>query len=243
MSRRVVAPFLLLVAAALCVAAVFAVHRIESRGGPLSQPSATTYFSPDGDGVQDEAEVRFTTRQPERVTVEVVDLDSGERITLRDAARVDGETTIEWDGATEDGSRAPDGAYRFQIRRAGDSRTYAPTKPTVVDTTTPIGVLDRATLELGELRGVAFLPDGERLEVFARGDEDPLPGMRQFKPRDQTGTSAQPVQVTPPDGTFAVRFTIAAEGTPERIDVVDLAGNRRTVFPDPDGRVDYRANG
>lgn len=239
MSRRVLAPVLLLLAAACSIAAVFAVHRIESRGGPLSQPSATTYFSPDGDGVQDVAELRFTTRRPERVTVDVIDLDSGTRVArLRDDARVDGETVVTWDGTGADGSSLRDGEYRFRIRRADDSRAYSPTRPTVIDTAIPIGVLDRATLELGELRGLAMLGEGERLEVFGR-DGAEVEGLRQFRP-DPGARSAQSVNDAP-EGTFPVRFTIALDGTPLRIDVVDRAGNRRQVFPDP--AVDYRANG
>ncbi len=237
MSRRVIAPVLLLLAAACSIAAVFAVHRIESRGGPLSQPSATTYFSPNGDGVQDVAEVRFTTRQPEDATVIVLDTSDGSRAATILDERVDGETTLTWDG-TIDGRRAPDGEYEFLIRRAGDSRAYSPTRPTVVDTTDPIGILDRATLELGELRGLAMLGDGERLEVFGI-DGDAIEGLRQFAPNPDAA-GARPSRPAP-DDTIPIRFTVSLEATPERIDVVDLAGNRRTVFPDPD--VDYQANG
>ncbi|MCW2922180.1 MAG: hypothetical protein JWL76_2054 [Thermoleophilia bacterium] len=238
MSRRVLAPVLLLLAAACSIAAVFAVHRIEARGGPLSQPSATTYFSPNGDDVQDTAEVRFTTRQPERVTVIVRDLDTGDQVTLADDQRVDGETTLEWDGRTRGGTQAPDGEYRFTIRRAGDSRAYAPTRSTVLDTSAPIGVLDRATLELGELRGLAMLGPTEKLVVYdAEGDE--VRGIRQFRP-NPASRSAQPVNAAP-RSSVPVRFTVTLEGTPSRIDVVDLAGNRRPVFPDPD--VQYQANG
>lgn len=238
MSRRVLAPVLLLLAAACSIAAVFAVHRIEARGGPLSQPSATTFFSPNGDGVQDEANVRFTTRQPERVTVQVTNLDTGDQVTLADDERVEGETTIEWDGTDQSGETLPDGDYRFSIRRAGDSRSYSPTKPTVLDSVAPIGILDRATLELGELRGLAMLGPNEKLVVFA-ADGDEVRGIRQFRPNPQS-RGAQPTRRAP-RGAVAVRFTVALEGTPSRIDVVDLAGNRRVVFPDDD--VQYEAKG
>lgn len=239
MSRRVLAPVLLLLAAACSVAAVFAVHRIESRGGPLAQPSATTYFSPNGDGVQDEAEVRFTTRQPERVTVEVED-ERGIRVTTLAADElVDGEVRHSWDGGgVNDGATVADGTYRFIITRAGDDRTYSPTTPTVVDTDAPIGILDRATLELGELRGLALLGVGERLEVFERQGSK-VSGIRQFAANPDSA-GARPSREAP-RGTNPIRFTVSLAGTPLRIDVVDLAGNRRTVFPDPD--VDYRANG
>jgi hypothetical protein len=240
-SRRVVAPVLLLVAAALSVAAVFAVHRIEARGGPLSQPSATTFFSPDGDGVQDEAEVRFTTRQSERITIDVVDQGTGDRVArVLDDERVDGERIVTWDGAGDDGTRLRDGEYRFVIRRAGDARRYSPTTTTTIDTREPIGILDRATLELGELRGLAMLGPGEQLEVFRRGDAvRPVDGIRQFSPNPDSA-GAIPGRRAPAN-TKPVRFTVALEGTPERIDIVDKAGNRRQVFPDT--AVDYEANG
>jgi hypothetical protein len=231
---------LLLLAAACSVAAVFAVHRIEAKGGPLAEPSATTYFSPNGDGVQDEAELRFTTREPEVVRARVINLETNDEIFLLDDERVDGETRVEWDGMTEEGTRAPDGRYRFLVLLDGGSRGYAPTKPTVLDTRAPIGILDRATLELGELRGLAMLGDGEELEVFARGGgDDPVEGMRQFRPNPQS-RGAQPQRTAPKD-TFPVRFTVSLDGAPERIDVVDKAGNRRTVFPNE--LVDFRANG
>ncbi len=242
MSRRYVAPALLLLAAALSLAAVFAVHRIEARGGPLSQPSATTYFSPNDDGVQDTAEVRFTTRQPEVVTVDVVDARDELVVRLAKDERVDGETRFEWDGRDGDGELVPEGPYRIWITRGGDDRVYAPIADTVVDVTRPVGVLDRATLELGELRGLAFLAEGETLEVFRRGEDEPVLGGRQFRPAPGA-EGAQPEQATPPADAFAVRFTVSLDGAPERIDVVDLAGNRRVVFPDPGGNVIFRANG
>ncbi len=240
MSRRVLAPVLLLLAAACSVAAVFAVHRIEATGGPLSQPSASTFFSPDGDGVQDEAEVRFTTRQPERITVDVVTL-AGDRVArLVSGARIDGSRTFTWDGRRDDGELADEGAYRFRISRAGDERRYSPTTTTTLDVTPPIGILDRATLELGELRGLAMLGEGETLEVFQRGSDEPIDeGMRQFRPNP--GSRGAQSQRTAPKDTFPVRFTVSLAGAPERIDVVDKAGNRSTVFPNE--LVDFRANG
>ncbi len=238
MSRRVLAPVLLLLAAACSIAAVFAVHRIESRGGPLSQPSATTFFSPDGNGVRDKAEVRFTTRQPERITIDVVTPDDSRVARLLDGTIVDGARTVEWDGRNADGETVPEGTYRFRITRAGDERTYSPTTTTVVDLTPPIGVLDRATLEFGKLRGLAMLGDGERLEAFD-SNGDLVKASRQFRPNPDA-YSAQPLGDAP-EGTVATRFLFPLNATPDRIDVVDAAGNRRRVFPDPG--VEYRANG
>ncbi len=228
MSRRVVAPVLLLLAAAVSIAAVFAVHRIESRGGPLSEPSASTYFSPDGDGVFDEAEVRFTTREPQRVDVEVVDSRGAHVRQVARGLEVDGPRELTWDGTDDDGALADEGEYRFRIRLAGDDRTYSPTQATVLDVTTPVGRLDRWTWEGGELRGLALLEPDVRLEVVDSGGE-PLEAMNAFLPQ-QSASSAQP-EGPRPAGTLSVRFTVPVDRDQVPLDTVgifavDLAGNR-----------------
>lgn len=233
MSRRVVAPLLLLLASALSLVAVFAVQRIEARGGPLSEPSASTWFSPDGDGVQDEAEVRFTTRRPELVTVDVLDEDGRMVRRLADRVRVDGPRELRWDGRDERGDVVPEGRYRVEIRREGDSRTYSPARPIVVDVTRPVARLDRATWEGGELRGLALVEPDVPLEVLDDGGEA-LDGIVAFRPRPQA-RSAQP-EGPRPAGTVPVRFTVPLDlsSTPIRslrIDAVDRAGNRTRVLP------------
>lgn len=233
MSRRVVAPLLLLLASALSLLAVFAVQRVESRGGPLSEPSASTFFSPDGDGVQDEAEVRFTTRRPELVSVDI--LDEYGRLVRRlvDRVRVDGPRELRWDGLDDDGQVVAEGAYRVELRRDGDSRTYSPARPIVVDVTEPVARLDRATWEAGELRGLALLEPDVPLEVLDHAGE-PLEAIVAFRPRPDA-RSAQPEGPRPP-GTVPVRFTVPLDlsATPIgslRIDAVDRAGNRTRILP------------
>ena len=228
MSRRVVAPVLLLLAAAVSIAAVFAVQRIESRGGPLSEPSASTYFSPDGDGVFDEAEVRFTTRSPQRVDVDVVDARGSVVRSITRDLEVDGPRELTWDGTDEDGELVAEGEYRFRIRIAGDDRSYSPTQSTVLDVTVPTGRLDRWTWQDGELRGLTLLEPDTRLEVVD-ADGEPLEAMRAFLPR-QSARSAQP-EGPRPAGTIPVRFTVPLDRDAYPldsigIDAVDLAGNR-----------------
>jgi hypothetical protein len=228
----VLAPVLLLLAAACSIAAVFAVHRIESSGGPLAEPSASTYFSPNDDGVQDVAEIRFTTQRPERVTLIVVDERGRAVRTLLDDERIDGPHEVEWDGADDAGRTVDEGEYRMRISRAGDGRIYAPTRPTVVDVTPPEGRLDRATWELGELRGLALLEPVAKLEALDRYGFV-LEGMRAFRPRP--GARSALPEGPKPDGTVAVRFTVPLEsGTVPfdevRLDAVDKAGNRTALL-------------
>ncbi len=235
MSRRVVAPALLLVAAALSLAAVFAVHRIESRGGPVAEPWATPFFSPNGDGEQDEATIRFTTQRPERVTVVVV--DSGGtvvRMLARDE-HVDGRHSITWNGSGDDGSILPEGEYRVHITRAGDSRVYSPTRPVTIDVTEPIGRLDRSTWVDGELRGLAQIEPDSTLEAVASNDTV-LEDLRSYEPHDSLAAS-QPVGPRIPD-TVVVRFAVPLDRDDVPLDtlrlyVVDRAGNRVDLLAGP----------
>lgn len=229
MSRRTVAPVLLLLAAACSIAAVFAVHRIEARGGPLSEPSAIPpAFSPNGDGIQDEVTIAFTTHQPERVTVDIVAGDGRRVARLLDDEPVDGEVEVAWDGR---GAR--DGHYDVRIRRAGDDRTYAPAGGIVLDTRTPRGVLDRATLEGRQLRGLAMLHEGEEIVVTTASGRDLGEHLRAFRPRSADAASARPTRPAPP-GTKPVRFLLdlPAGALPVQVYVEDAAGNRRSVNAD-----------
>lgn len=217
-----------MLAAACSIAAVFAVHRIESRGGPIAEPSVSTYFSPNGDGVQDVAEVRFTTQQPERITVRVLDADGATVRTLLEDRRIDGAHITRWDGTDDDGERVADGAYRVHITRAGDSRVYAPTKPIVVDTAVPVGRLDRASLVDGELRGLALLEPGVTIEVVAPDGVTIDENLRVFAAAPGSA-GARPSGAVPP-GTSSFRFVVpipARVGAGDLdIVAVDLAGNR-----------------
>lgn len=235
MSRRTVAPVLLLLAAALSIAAVFAVHRIESMLGPFSEPWATPWISPDGDGIEDVARISFTTRRPELVDVDVVDEDGDVVRHLVDDERIAGPYRTTWDGRDDVGDVVPDGTYRPQITRAGDDRAYSTTRPITVDTLAPIGRLDRATLQEGVLAGLALLESGAKVEVVG-ADGQPLP-TRSFRTRSPDAASARPIGPHP-EGTRPVRFSSRVGDAPlESLDVlaVDRAGNRRDLLAD-DGR-------
>lgn len=217
MSRRIVAPILLLIAAAFSIAAVFAVHEIEAAGGPLSEPSAVPpFFSPDGDGVQDEVEISFTTKRPERITVEIRSSDGELVRSLMGHERVDGEHSVSWDGRG-----AAEGAYRAVITRAGDPREYETTERIVVDTTPPHGRIERTSIVGERLTGLALLEPGADL-VFLADDGDELEG-RVFAPPNPDAASAQPGGPVP-EG-LEVRLWYV-EGMPDEILLRDRAGNQ-----------------
>lgn len=239
MTRRIVAPIVLLVAAACAVGAVFAVHRIEARGGPLAQPFNTAYFSPNDDGVLDAATIRFTTHQPERVTVEIVDR-RGELVRrILDDEPIDGPSTHTWDGRDSHGRLVPDGTYWTRITRAGDARVYAPTGPMRIDTVAPVGVLDRATRTDRELRGLAFADAGAALVLVGRTG-DRIDGMRTWRPA--SGTTSSAPSATVPRGATAMRFSLPITGdgsalTGSVLALVDAAGNRTDLAAIDDPRI------
>lgn len=227
MSRRAVAPLLLLAAAALSVAAVFVVHGVESRGGPLAEPWATPFLSPNGDGVQDEARISFRARRAQDVSVDVAGAGGQLVRRLLEQERVEGATELEWDGRDEHGAVVADGEYRIRITREGDRRAYEPARPVTVDTRPPIARLDSATLEHGRLRGLVLLEPGATVVVEDAAGVA-LDDLRAFRPRDPDAASAQP-RGRRPDGTVAVRFLAEVGDRPARelrIHARDRAGNR-----------------
>lgn len=218
MSRRTVAPIMLLVAAALSIAAVFVVHDIESAGGPLSQPSAVPpHFSPNGDGVQDTVEISFTTKRAERVTLDILDADDRRVARLLDDERVVGEETVRWDG---DGAR--DGRYRAVLTRAGDDREYEPVNPIVLDTRPPRGRIDRARLEHDRVLGLALL-EADTTIVFLDANREPIEDSRVFAPPNPDAASAQPTGRVP-RGLDVLLFYV--DERPFDLYAEDLAGNR-----------------
>jgi hypothetical protein len=163
---------ILLVAAAAAVVAVFAVHRIEERGGPLSEPYATQFFSPGSGGEKGTATVRFTSREPQRATIDVRRCDStGVVRHLVRNRRVDGPERFAWDGRDDAGKSLADGCYEVGIRLAGDPREYQPAKPTWIDTTAPVAAVDRSAIKDGVWNGLVFTEPGVHLEYVLGTDE------------------------------------------------------------------------
>jgi hypothetical protein len=234
-SRRIAAPLLLLVAAALSFAAVFAVHDIEATGGPVGQPSVQPpYFSPNGDGVQDTVAIGFTTKRPEHMTIRIrrVGDEAGLVRTLVKNEVVDGPKTFHWDGTNDQGKRVLDGAYVALITRRGDSRVYAPVNKIEVDTAKPRARLDRATFADGQLRGVALLqPDGTKI-VVTDAEGEAFHGFRTFTPRNPSAESATP-HGRVPVGTGVKRFVGGVDDIdPDDLHIYaqDLAGNRTDLL-------------
>lgn len=219
MSRRILAPLILLVAAACSIAAVFAVHRIETSGGPVSEPFASRF-------VDSQVHIRFTTRAAERITVTVRDRDGRVVRTLLDDSKIDGPETLTWDARDESGRVVPNGLYRVRITRAGDPRSYGPARPVMVDATPPKARVDRASYVDGELRGLVVVEPDVAI-VVEGADGERLDELRTWVPKDGTvaGRTTRPV----PEGHLVIRFAAPleeAELDGLQLYAIDAARNR-----------------
>jgi len=136
------AGFVLLVAATF--AAFFVAQRLKSAPKVAAVTQITRHFSPNGDGRRDVAVISVRVRKDDDVTIAVVD-DTGTEIRrLAEAlpATARRPVAVRWDGTTDAGGRAPDGAYRVRVglRRGGRAVTIGPTlwldtaapRPTVI---------------------------------------------------------------------------------------------------------------
>ncbi|MEO6867245.1 MAG: FlgD immunoglobulin-like domain containing protein [Gaiellales bacterium] len=220
MSRRSVAPLLLLLAAAASIAAIFAVHQIERGDGPLAEPWASHAFAP---GVKD-AKIRFATRRPERITITVTDPDGRVVRTLLSDEPVDGPRIEFWNGRDDAGTIVDDGAYRIEITRDGDPRVYAPTRSILVDSLPPVAQLMRAVVVDGTLNGRALIVPPAKIRVFD-ADGEPLGGLRAWR------RAGDPTPADAPTGARPIRFSVGVSKRVGMIDdlrivAVDAAGNQ-----------------
>jgi hypothetical protein len=109
---------------------------------PVGKARAREYFSPTCECRTSAARIAFTLRQADQIDAVVVDSDGQPVRTLavgdeRDAGRV----VFGWDGRTDVGALAPDGAYRLRLRLSGDGRTIVVRDVFRLDTIAPTAEL------------------------------------------------------------------------------------------------------
>ena len=120
-------------------AAVFAITEgLKLAASPISGTSVVKTFSPRCECDQDTAAVDFKLLKADRLTITIIDANEREVRRLVDRARFPrGWQTFVWNGRMDDGSIAPDGAYRPRVHLARARQTIVLPNPIRVDTTPP----------------------------------------------------------------------------------------------------------
>jgi hypothetical protein len=138
---------------ALCLLAASSVafvmtQREKLTRGPIADASAGRLFAPLCDCPNDSVPVVFSLREPDTVTVELLD-EAGRsvRTLLRDEPVAGGPVELEWDGTTDAGGLASDGRYQAAITLEGEGRTFVVQTPIELDATAPTATLVRARPE------------------------------------------------------------------------------------------------
>jgi hypothetical protein len=134
------------IVAVLLIAAAGAFLRAEQLKltlSPVARPAPPQHFSPVCTGnprCQTEADLRFTLRAGQRIELAIVDSSGGVVRTLTPAGGTlhgKGVVTETWDGNTDAGGRAPDGAYRLRVTLPASGKTITIPNRIVLDTTPP----------------------------------------------------------------------------------------------------------
>ena len=222
MSSRL-APALLVAALLAATSAAFVVtEKLKLTRSPIVGPIVAKVFSPTCDCPTAAADIRFRLRNPDRVSVEIVDSDGNVvRELARDRPQGRRFTTFVWDGRDDAGRVVAEGTYKPRVHLERQRRTIVMPNRIRVDTTPPRVVSFAA-------RPPVISPDGDgrfdRAKIRYRVDERAVvelyvDGVRALR-RLGTRTS----------GTMDWFGTAGGEPLPEgphtlRLVARDLAGN------------------
>lgn len=125
----------------------FAAQRLKHSDSLVYAVNFDRYISPDGDGAFESGNVRFSTKRPDRVSVEVIDRTGRTvRVLADDRWLPAGRHTFRWDGryppTRENGRKrrgeaVADGYYRVRISLRNRGRSFVPGRYFIVDTEPP----------------------------------------------------------------------------------------------------------
>jgi FlgD Ig-like domain len=142
----------------IATAAAFAVtERLKLVKSPITGPHISKVFSPTCGCARGKANVSLRLRHSDRITLTVLDSHRDVVRTLAADLHVPrGRSVFRWDGTTDAGKRASDGAYRVQIHLEGQHRTILLPNLVELDTTAP-------QVEDATANRLQFSPDGDHL--------------------------------------------------------------------------------
>ena len=128
--------FLALVAATF--GAFFVAQRLKG-APPVVQLQGQRWFSPDGDGHKDRANLTLRVRESDTLTADLIDAAGNpvRRLVTERAIRPSSPVRLRWDGRTDGGVIAPDGVYRVRGTLLEQGRSVVNPKLITLDTTPP----------------------------------------------------------------------------------------------------------
>ena len=146
-----------LVGLLVATAAAFAItERLKLTRGPLMPGTRVSkVFSPTCGCARSHANVRLRLRRPDALTVRIV--TPGKRTVrglLNGVETTRGFSLIRWDGRTDAGRRAPDGAYQVEVHFARQHQTVLLPNRIQLDTAPP-------TIVSSSVNRDVFSPDGD----------------------------------------------------------------------------------
>jgi FlgD Ig-like domain len=159
--RRVL-PIALVAALLVGTAVAFALtERLKLERSPITKPEITKVFAPlsEGGGT---ADVGFTLRRRDRITVDIVDA-GGERVDtlVTDVLAGKGPVRFTWDGRSASGALVDEGRYRPRVHLQRAHRTIVIPNPIQVALTAP-------TIRLVTARPRVISPDRDGRGEFVR---------------------------------------------------------------------------
>jgi flagellar hook assembly protein FlgD len=137
LSRLTAGVFAVLVLATF--GAFFVAQRLKNAPPVLGQIGVRGVFSPNGDGRFDVTRLTFRVKETDTVSVAVLDVNGDEVRELLGGRHVAKGTLVrlKWDGRTDEGTRAPDGRYRYRITLQHKGRSVVLASSVRIDTTPP----------------------------------------------------------------------------------------------------------
>lgn len=140
----------------MATAAAFAItERLKLVKSPIYGTLISPVFSPVCGCARGKAVISIKLRHGDHVTVSILDRSLRPLRTLAAGLRVPrGKSVFRWEGLTDFGDRAPEGAYRVQVHLEAQHRTILLPNVIRLDTTPP--AIDDATRNRAQ-----FSPDGD----------------------------------------------------------------------------------